>query len=274
MIDIPYLRKIRNALVVGSGYSRVLVKPRQGKRVIAFHEVEDPLKFREKIEWLKEHYEIVSLDELFLSPFGKNTQVAITFDDGYASWHQSAAPILREFKIPAVFFVCSGFVGLNGEDAVYFRQKCLHRTQELPSLTKSQLLDLARDPLFEIGSHTVHHVDLGRPWEKDTLELEVQGDRQSLEDWTGMEVRWFAYPFGGPSNFSGVVMDFLRQNCFSGAFTYIPGFWENRTNRFAVGRDGLDINDPLWVWRPWLDGAYDSLYALKVRMFTRRFRLK
>jgi len=271
MIDVPYLRKIRNALLVGSGYSRMLVKPRRGKRVIAFHEVEDPLGFRDKIEWLNEHYEIISLNDLLLSPLRQNTQVAITFDDGYASWHQWAAPILKEFKIPAVFFVCSGFVGLNGEDAAYFRQKCLHRTQELPSLTKSQLLDLARDPLFEIGSHTVHHIDLGRQWDKRTLELEVEGDRQRLEDWIAEEVRWFAYPFGGPTKISQGAIDFLRQTPFSAAFTYIPRFWERGADRFVVGRDGLSINDPVWVWRPWLGGAYDNLYAFKAKWFTGRF---
>lgn len=36
--------------------------------------------------------------------------VAITFDDGYASNHDLAFPVLREFDLPATIFVTSGFV--------------------------------------------------------------------------------------------------------------------------------------------------------------------
>jgi len=37
--------------------------------------------------------------------------VCITFDDGYASTHDLALPILREFGLPATVFVTSGYVG-------------------------------------------------------------------------------------------------------------------------------------------------------------------
>ena len=77
---------------------------------------------------------------------------------------------------------------------------------------------------------------------------------------------------GAGGNISQGAIDFLRQTPFSAAFTYIPRFWERGADRFVVGRDGLSINDPVWVWRPWLGGAYDNLYAFKA-IFLNRFKL-
>ena len=57
------------------------------------------------------------MDDWLHEPFEPNdrTQLTLTFDDGYASWHESVAPLLEERGIPAVFFVSSGLVGLRGE---------------------------------------------------------------------------------------------------------------------------------------------------------------
>ncbi len=90
------------------------------------------------------------------------TQLTLTFDDGYASWHESVAALLEERGIPAVFFVSSGLVGLRGEAAREFARLRLRRTRELDFIGLSDLKALADHHLFEVGSHTRNHVDLGR----------------------------------------------------------------------------------------------------------------
>ena len=40
----------------------------------------------------------------------KHDSVAITFDDGYASIHSEALPVLTEFKVPATVFVLTGWI--------------------------------------------------------------------------------------------------------------------------------------------------------------------
>ena len=127
-------------------------------------------------------------------------------------------------------------------------------------------MELANHPLFEIGSHTVHHIDLGQPLDEDTLISEISMDKGRLENWTGTPVRWFAYLFGEPKNVSAQAVSFVRCLGFLAAFTLAPGYWESEDDRFTIGRDSLNIAQPLWLWRAWLNGAYDGLYALKGRL--------
>lgn len=262
-------RTIRNALILSTATYMRFWSSKPGKRVIVFHEIKNPSRFREKIQWLREHYEVVPLQALFQHPPGQRTMVAITFDDGYACWYEQAVSVLVQFQIPAVFFVCSGFIGLEGEEAMRFCRERLHRQQRLVPLTREQLLDLAAHPLFEIGSHTVHHVDLGRGRDGEMLEDEIERDRQQLEEWTGKRVRWFAYPFGGVANVSSEAKEYLERASFRAAFTLIPRFLEMGGDKLIVGRDSLDMMEPTWLWSAWLSGGYDGLYTLKSRLQAR-----
>jgi peptidoglycan/xylan/chitin deacetylase (PgdA/CDA1 family) len=241
------------------------LRPQLGKRVILLHDVKRPDHLREKIAWLLAGYEIVALPDLFSRPQGRRTQVALTFDDGYRSWYDEAAPILEEFSVPAVFFVCSGFIGLRGEAARVFAVQRLRRHAPLEPLDVPQLRALAANPLFEVGSHTVNHVDLGAVTDRGALVSEIGGDRRRLEDWIGSAVRWFAYPFGQPENTSAASRAYIEAQGFERAFTIVPSF-AGGPDRFAVGRDSLEMTDPHWVWGSRLAGGYDALYRIKRRM--------
>jgi peptidoglycan/xylan/chitin deacetylase (PgdA/CDA1 family) len=260
-------RRARNLLVRVAGSRSVLGAAPQGKRVLAFHDVTDPTRFRERLDWLIERYEIVAIDEWFSNPIGLRTQLALTFDDGYACWDESLVPILEERRIPAVFFVNSGLVGLQGAQAAGFARRALHRSRPLRFLSKAQLRSLVVNPLFEIGSHTIHHVDLAHIKDPRLLRHEIEADRNRLEEWTGTEVRWFAYPFGTPAHVSGSAVEIVARSGFLGAFTLVPGFWRHeRDNPFWIFRDGLDLSDPPAVWAAWLDGGYDGIYRAKSRV--------
>lgn len=259
---------LRDALIIAAGYAKRMLGIALGRRVICLHDTEDTTVFREKMVWLKEHYETVSLDDLLSRPPQAKTLVAVTFDDGYASWHEVAAPILHDLNIPATFFVCSGFVGLEGEQARQFIKTGLRRQQQLIPLTKTQVSNLAQCALFEIGGHTVHHVDLGQIRDETLLKREIIDDRRQLEEWTGQPVRWFAYPFGMQQHISEQAISRLKQSQFSGACTYIPQCVTAQTDKFLIGRAGLDLQASSTLWRAWLSGGYDRLYSLKNKIFT------
>ena len=261
------IRKIvRNMLVGAVGVSQGWSSPSNGKRVLALHDIVDAGSFRDKMTWLQEQYDVVSMDTILNQETKGRTQVAITFDDGFESWHEIAAPILDELELPAVFFVCSGYVGLQGAEADDFSRQCLQRRAKLRPLTKNQLVDLANNTRFEIGSHTVHHVNLGKQFPKDLLSAEIDADRAQLEEWTGNPVRLFAYPFGGPNNISTQSVNFVEEANFTASFSFIPGYWRSPSQRHIIGRDGLDTMAPTWLWHAWLNGSYDALYRAKARL--------
>jgi peptidoglycan/xylan/chitin deacetylase (PgdA/CDA1 family) len=71
-----------------------------------------PSWFQDHLDILRSHCQLVSLEEL-LAPraFGLRTLTSITFDDGYLDNLTTALPILRQARIPATFFICTGALG-------------------------------------------------------------------------------------------------------------------------------------------------------------------
>lgn len=72
--------------------------------------------FISQLKLLKEkNFTFLSFDEIIQitkskKQFPKNS-VAISFDDGFANNYDIACPILDDYKIPAIFYVCSGLIG-------------------------------------------------------------------------------------------------------------------------------------------------------------------
>ena len=228
------------------------------------HDVEDETRFRQCVQWLLERYRIVPLSDLITdcAP-AHERRLALTFDDGYADWHEVAAPVLEALSCPATFFVCSGFVGLQGTEASTFRADRLRRSRDLAPLTTAQLQDLSASSLFEIGSHTVSHVDLGGVWSDDVFATEIDADRKRLEDWSGSRVGWFAYPFGEPHNVPTAAVDHVRRAGFDGACTAWPGTLDTVNDPFLLPRQSIDMSTAPLLWSARLDGGYDLVFAAK-----------
>jgi len=240
------------------------INNRYAKRVVVFHDVANQKKFERGIKWLKDNYDLVSLDNLFSQPASQREQLAVTFDDGYNCWFDKAATVLEKHQVPAAFFICSGFVGLRGQAAENFGKSHLRRWRSLQPVTVGQLKSLAGNHLFEIGSHTVHHWDLGKEADSAILEKEIGADKNQLEAWAGKPVRWFAYPFGEPANISAAAVAGVKQAGFLKAFTFVPGPVEVNGDRFLIKRTGLELAEPLWLWRLRLAGFLDG-YAVNLR---------
>src|SRR5439155_15606804 len=190
---------LRDGSIVAAAFGQRLFRPQpRSRQTVMLHDVECSHTFRRCLDWLLTRYSIVPLGDL-VEPSGEpgGARLALTFDDGYADWHEIVAPVLEDLRCPATFFVSSGFVGLGPAEARAFRLQRLGRSRDLAPLTVAQLRALAASDLFEIGSHTVSHLDFSADATPGALSAEIDGDRRQLEDWTGEAVRWFAYPWGG-----------------------------------------------------------------------------
>ena len=115
--------------------------------------------------------------------------VAITFDDGFASVADHAAPLLAARGLTATVFCVAGHVGGRndwvGNAASGF---------DSPLLSAEQISALASEGV-EIGSHGFAHAPLSATAPSE-LERELVRSRDALERVTDRQVRSYAYPYG------------------------------------------------------------------------------
>lgn len=71
-------------------------------------------QFRRQLELFRRRRRVVALGELLdalRTGADARGMLAITFDDGYLDNFTCAAPALADYRMPATFFLCSGFIG-------------------------------------------------------------------------------------------------------------------------------------------------------------------
>lgn len=152
-----------------------------------------PREFRSHVGSLVDHgFTAIRFDAMIDALEGRATlpvkPVVLTFDDGYANFHEHAAPLLRQAGFSATVFVIADRVGRAND---WSGQGPIPR---LPLLDWPALREVAAAG-FEIGSHGYTHTPLDRT-PADRLEHEIARSRPKLEDGLGAAVTTFAYPFG------------------------------------------------------------------------------
>ena len=234
-------------------------------RILAFHDIPDHLlaSFRVKLEVLKEQTNVISLDDFFAGKMSwRKPNVAITFDDGYQSWHDNVFPVLRDLGVTATFFASSGFVGRKAEETDFLRNNLKSSLKTTGCLSSAGLRKLAEDG-FAIGGHTINHVDLSESYDINDIRSEIQKDKKELERMTRTRVDYFAYPFGFHWNAHIDLVQVLQECGYKGAVTIVPGFNTASTNSFLLHRDLVDASLPLSVFRARFLGNQDPVIFIR-----------
>jgi peptidoglycan/xylan/chitin deacetylase (PgdA/CDA1 family) len=139
-----------------------------------------PAEFDRQLTWLRDHAcAVVTVDELWHDVRDGQAdacEAALTFDDGYADVARYAEPLLIRYGDDATLYVTTGYVGSPGH------------------VSRRDLLR-ARDLGWEIGAHTVHHLDVTR-LSGSAARREVRESAAALREWLGEPVLSFAYPAG------------------------------------------------------------------------------
>jgi len=87
---------------------------KQKLRVLAYHGVDDPAGFEWQLGYLREHYTVVSSDDVVAAVRGERSLPAmavwVTFDDGIPSVIEYGLPLMERHGIRATMFICPGVV--------------------------------------------------------------------------------------------------------------------------------------------------------------------
>ncbi len=147
-------------------------------------------QFRRHCEFLRDGaLAVVPLAEIAAAPEGRDA-VAITFDDGFASFASDAWPMLRDAGLPATLFVATRRVGAS--NAWGGREQAGIPT--LPLLGWEELGRLASEGL-DVGSHSRTHPRLSRVGAAELAE-ELAGSAEDLARELGRRPASFCYPYG------------------------------------------------------------------------------
>ncbi|WP_024880271.1 polysaccharide deacetylase family protein [Methylosinus sp. LW3] len=141
------------------------------------------------------------------------------------------AAIERAWEGPRAGALYSAFCAENGFDEAQLREK--------HAISWDMLESLARDPLVEIGAHTVDHPRVSALAEAEAL-AELEACRQRLRERLGREVRHFAFPFGRAADAGERDFELARRAGFSSAATTRKGVMRRRSNVFSLPRNTLN----------------------------------
>lgn len=162
-----------------------------------------PETFERQVAALSEFAEIVPLLELpgrlRGAAAGSKPLVALTFDDGYASFHRHALPILKRYGAHATAFVVTGTVGRGGPqpfDGWARKNRGRTRPDDWRAMTWEELGECVASGLVHVGAHSHMHLR-GSLCGPEQLALEAGRSREVLRERLGeTQARAYAYPYG------------------------------------------------------------------------------
>ena len=206
-----------------------------------------PTRFAEQMQWLVDNgYRVVRLAQLGDYLAGRAAlpprAVVVTVDDGYASFHQHAWPVLRRLGLPATLFVYTDFIGAG------------------LAVGWPQLQELAASGLVDVQVHSKTHRNLierqaGESDERyrQSLDQEIRVPRELLQQRLPTPVQHYAYPFGDANE---QVLELLARQHYTLGLTVTPG-----GNPFFA--------QPLMLRRTMVFGDHD-MEAFRARLQTSR----
>jgi peptidoglycan/xylan/chitin deacetylase (PgdA/CDA1 family) len=210
--------------------------------VVLLHRVNDRLKdnpiscptarFAAYCGFFARYFHVISLGELLqkLAEGGDlSCNVVITFDDGYKDNHEVAARTLRRFGLPACFFVATNFIG-STESAWWDVERGI--TSQWMSWEDVRSL---RKQGFEIGSHTMNHVDLGTISGRPAVD-EIVGAKERLAHELNEDPQYFSYPYGGREHLSAENREAVRRAGYTCCLSAYGGSVMPKTDFYNIQR--------------------------------------
>lgn len=175
--------------------------------------ITDRDSFEAQMKYLKENgYHPIRISRLMdfirLKKQIPQKSVVLTFDDGWRSFYDIAAPILQKYGFPATLFIYTDFIG--GAKAVTWDQ-----VQQLKKYG------------FDIQCHSKTHRNLAQLKKNESfttyfnsLVEEIAESKKILEKKLNIQCDYLAYPYGKTNN---LVVELAKKHGYQAAFTIERG---------------------------------------------------
>lgn len=235
--------------------------------VVLFHRVDDRVgendisctikKFADFCDFFKKYYKVISYGNLLAKlSHGEDLRgyLVITFDDGYRDNHGVAAIELRRRGLQACFFIATGFIGTD--HIPWWDEKKGIKSEWM---NWNDIRDLRKQG-FELGCHTVNHIDLGKVHGAEA-QWQIEESKKRLEAELRESIPYFSYPYGGVDQCTEENRQRVRDLGFSTCLSAYGG---------VVPRGA----DPFYIRRTPISQWYVSPYQFGVEMMLLGARAK
>lgn len=207
--------------------------------------------FRAQIAWLAERAAFVSLANALTAGRQSGAQVVITFDDGYASVHDRAAPILAEHGAPAMVYLNTGWIGDSGRrpskvSLGHYPREFFMNWGEAEALAKAG---------WTIGSHGVDHLDLTKQ-DTASVEQELTESKRAIESRLDRPCEHFAYTWG---RFTLPLAGRVRRAGYLSAVSGLHGSLSAKSDLFFLPRIDIRAEYDMRDFQDVVSGRWDYL---------------
>lgn len=206
-------------------------------------------RFRQQLDYLKQYgYHTITFNQLFDALYYggplPHHPIILTFDDGYDDAYQFAYPILKTHGFSGMFSIITGKVGW----------KAYLNWHQISMMLAGGM---------QMGSHTVHHVDMGNMllYSQTLAEQELQQSQMTLQRHLGIVIQQFCYPSGEPFKHGSLALQqeivaLLAADGYVGATTDpgMTGTYQSSLTPFVLLRTRVDGNSSLQSFEnslPW-----------------------
>ena len=177
-----------------------------------------------------------------------NHHVAVTFDDGLASFLRYALPELRKRDMPFTMFVPTGYLG---QSPGWIKKESGQNISERV-MNEDELRELSTYGIASIGSHCVTHRNLATLSDEEARD-EMVRSKADLERILGKEVKTLSFPHG---SFQSTHVECAKQAGYVRVFSIKPAPAFEIEHEFVTGRTHCDPDDWLQELRLKCLGGY------------------
>ena len=209
------------------------------------------VSFREQMKWLSENASVVTLDELLSSKNLGGLRVVLSFDDGYSTLLDTAAPILADYSFPAIVYLNSR---LLGEDKRRPSNSIMGHYPEEHFLTWAEVARLIGSG-WTAGGHGLDHIDLTK-CSLEEAKRQLVGCKAQIEANLGVQCEHFAYTWG---HYSPNVRELVIALGFRTAVAGIHGPVTQKSDLHALPRVDIRADYKLRDFIDVVNGRWDFL---------------